>query len=509
MAVVSDRRPQLPNRQIPFSDAFKEFIVRGWAPDQKALPGQLSSAPAAQQRRERVSAQFPGERLVIPAGGLRVRSNDTDYRFRPHSAFAHLTGLGTDREPDAVLVFEPADSGHDVTLYFKPRAPRDSEEFYAESRFGELWVGRRASLDEMSALCGIPCVSISELPDHLHKNSETIPLRVISTDLDPEIRKIIEELRVFQQGTEDDQERLTAEEADREFAVALSELRLIKDAFEIAEMREACRQTAIAFEAVVASIPDAVRRGRGERWIEGIVSLHARHTGNALGYDTIAAAGEHACTLHWIRNDGELRENDLLLLDAGIELDSLYTADITRTLPISGSFSDEQRMVYDAVYEAQQAAIAAARPGIRFSEVHRAAIAVIARHLDAWGLLPVSVEESLSDQGGQHRRWMVHGTSHHLGIDVHDCSQARTENYREAILRQGMIITVEPGLYFKPDDELVPEALRGIGVRIEDDILITSKGNENLTGMLPRSSVDVERWMSTIWEGSKSSTGYA
>jgi Xaa-Pro aminopeptidase len=506
MAVVSDRRPQLPNRQIPFSDAFKEFIVQGWAPDLKALPDQLSSAPAARQRRERVSAQFPGERLVVPAGGLRVRSNDTDYRFRPHSAFAHLTGLGTDREPDAVLVLEPTDSGHDATLYFKPRAPRDSEEFYADSRFGELWVGRRPSLDEMSALCGIPCVSISELGDHLRKNSETIPLRVISTDLDPEIGKIIEELRGPQQAAEDDQERPAAEEVDREFAVALSELRLIKDAFEIAELREACQQTVRAFEAVVAGIPDAVRRGRGERWIEGIVGLHARHAGNAVGYDTIAAAGEHTCTLHWIRNDGELRENDLLLLDAGIELDSLYTADITRTLPISGSFTDEQQMVYDAVYEAQQAAIAAARPGVRFSDVHRAAITVIVHYLDAWGLLPVSVEESLSEGGGQHRRWMVHGTSHHLGIDVHDCAQARTENYREGILQQGMIITVEPGLYFKPDDELAPEALRGIGVRIEDDILITSKGNENLTGMLPRSSVDVERWMSTIWEGSRSST---
>ncbi|HEX3196089.1 MAG TPA: M24 family metallopeptidase, partial [Propionibacteriaceae bacterium] len=216
-------------------------------------------------------------------------------------------------------------------------------------------------------------------------------------------------------------------------------------------------------------------------------------------YDTIAAAGDHACTLHWIRNDGELREGELLLLDAGIELDSLYTADVTRTLPINGTFSDEQRMVYDAVFEAQQAGIAAARPGATFSDVHKAATAVIARHLDTWGLLPISVAEALGEQGGQHRRWMVHGTSHHLGIDVHDCAQARVENYREGILQPGMIITVEPGLYFKPDDELVPKHLRGIGVRIEDDILITPEGNENLTAMLPRSSVDVEAWMSTIW----------
>ena len=498
MARVSDRRPELPNRQIPFSDAFKKFIVEGWASYPTPLPDQRSAAAWARLRRERVSAAFPGERLVIPAGGLKVRSNDTDYRFRPHSAFAHLTGLGTDREPDAVLVLEPTDSGHDATLYFKPRAPRDSEEFYADNRFGELWVGRRPSLEEMSALCDIPCATISDLPEQLRKNGDTISLRVLAADLDHEIRQVIEEIRRLRPTTEVDQERSTSEECDHEFAVALSELRLIKDGYEIGEMREACRQTAAAFEAVVAGIPEAVERGRGERWVEGIFGLHARHVGNAVGYDTIAAAGEHACTLHWIRNDGDLRDGELLLMDAGIELDSLYTADVTRTLPINGTFSDEQRMIYDAVFEAQQAGIAAAQPGAKFSDVHKAAITVIARHLDAWGLLPVSAEESLDEQGGQHRRWMVHGTSHHLGIDVHDCAQARVENYREGILQPGMIITVEPGLYFKTDDELVPEPLRGIGVRIEDDILITSEGNENLTAMLPRSSVDVEAWMSRL-----------
>jgi Xaa-Pro aminopeptidase len=498
MAVMSDRRPELPNRQMPFSDAFKKFIVEGWTPDPKDLPDQLAAAVPARQRREHVGAQFPGERLIIPAGGLKVRSNDTDYRFRPHSAFAHLTGLGTDREPDAVLVLEPTDAGHDATLYFRPRGLRDSEEFYADSRFGELWVGRRLSLEEMSALCGIPCASIAELPDHLHKNSDTIPLRVLGSDVDAEIRKLIEEVRGSRAEAEVDQQQPTIEASDREFEIALSELRLIKDGFEIAQMREACRQTAMAFESVVAVIPEAVRRGRGERWIEGIIGLHARHVGNAVGYDTIAAAGDHACTLHWIRNDGPLRDGELLLLDAGIELDSLYTADITRTLPISGRFSVEQRMVYDAVGEAQQAGIAAAQPGVKFSQVHKAAIEVIARHLDAWGLLPVSVEESLSEQGGQHRRWMVHGTSHHLGIDVHDCAQARVEEYREGVLQPGMIITVEPGLYFKSEDELVPEPLRGIGVRIEDDILITTQGNENLSGMLPQSSTEVEAWMAKI-----------
>ena len=213
---------------------------------------------------------------------------------------------------------------------------------------------------------------------------------------------------------------------------------------------------------MVAELPEAVRRGRGERWVEGVFGLHARHVGNAVGYDTIAASGDHACTLHWIRNDGDLREGDLLLLDAGVELDSLYTADVTRTLPVNGRFSDDQRMVYEAVLEAQQAGhrrragrgevLRRARGGDR-----RASRA----QLHEWGLLPVTAEESLSEDGGQHRRWMVHGTSHHLGIDVHDCAQARREDYREGTLAGAWCITVEPGLYFKPDDELVPAQLRG------------------------------------------------
>jgi Xaa-Pro aminopeptidase len=355
-------------------------------------------------------------------------------------------------------------------------------------------VGVRPSLEEMAALCGIACADTDDLPDHLRKDADTTPLRVLPVDLEREIAEVVAEVRPDESAREEGQLS-----PDAELAQALSELRLTKDEFEIEELREACRQTVEAFSAVVAQLPEAVRRGRGERWVEGIFGLHARHVGNAVGYDTIAASGEHACTLHWIRNDGDVRNGDLLLLDAGIELDSLYTADVTRTLPVNGRFSDDQRMVYDAVYAAQQAGIEAARPGAKFSDVHDAAIRVIAAHLEEWGLLPVSAEESLAEDGGQHRRWMVHGTSHHLGIDVHDCAQARRENYREGTLQPGMVLTVEPGLYFKADDELVPERLRGIGVRIEDDILITETGCVNLSSALPRTSADVERWMAEVW----------
>nr|WP_198671647.1 aminopeptidase P family protein [Desertihabitans aurantiacus] len=501
MPGVSEKQPKLPNRQTPFSEAFKAFIPTGWAPYDATPKDRLPASVAAEDRRAALSRLFPGERLVVPAGGLKVRSNDTDYRYRPHSAFAHLTGLGTDREPDAVLVLEPApDGGHEAVLYFMPRAPREAEQFYADARYGEMWVGQRESLEEMEQLTGLRCVPVSELAEALAKEADSVRVRILR-DADPALAAQVDAIRERAGQQQDQTEQTeTDQERDAELTVALSELRLVKDAFEVEQMRTACAVTAEGFEAVVAALPEAVRRGRGERWVEGVFALHARHAGNAVGYDTIAAAGDHANTLHWIRNDGELAEGDLLLLDAGVELDTLYTADITRTMPVSGRFTDAQRRVYEAVLEAQEAAMAAARPGVTFKSVHEAAIAVIARHLEEWGLLPVSAEESLGPDGGQHRRWMVHGTSHHLGIDVHDCAQARTEHYREGTLAEGMVITVEPGLYFKSTDLLVPEELRGIGVRIEDDVLITADGCENLSASLPRTPDEVETWMAPLLE---------
>jgi len=484
----------LPNRGIPFSEAFREFIPTAWAPYPTELPAELAAAGPAALRRRALAEAHPGERLVIPAGGFKVRANDTDYRFRPHSAFAWLTGLGSDREPDAVLVLEPTDTGHEATLYFKPRAPRTDPEFYADSRYGEMWVGTRESLAEMTALTGISCAPISELDAALGKNIGATTVRLLA-EADEVIARRIGELRA-----EADVDLTVATEGDAAFLVALSEARLVKDDFELDQLRQACNDTAVGFEAVVADLPEAVRRGRGERWVEGVFGLHARHQANAVGYDTIAASGDHANTLHWIRNDGDVRPDDLLLMDAGVEVESLYTADITRTLPVSGTFSPAQRKVYEAVLAAQEAGIAAAKPGNKFSDVHKAAVAVIAEHLEAWGLLPVTAAESLDpERGGQHRRWMVHGTSHHLGLDVHDCAQARQENYRDAELRPGMVITVEPGLYFKATDLLVPEELRGTGVRIEDDIAITEDGNEILSSALPRDPDAVEAWMAGIW----------
>ncbi|MDO9398792.1 MAG: M24B family metallopeptidase, partial [Herbiconiux sp.] len=288
------------------------------------------------------------------------------------------------------------------------------------------------------------------------------------------------------------------ESDDAELARVLSELRLVKDEYEIAQMREAVAATARGFDDVIADLPRSTTHARGERLVEGVFNTRARLDGNTVGYDTIAASGPHACILHWTRNDGPVRPGDLMLMDAGVELDSYYTADITRTLPVDGTFTPVQRMIYEAVREAADAAFAIVRPGIRFREIHQTAMRVIAERTAEWGLLPVTAEQALEADNQQHRRYMVHGTSHHLGIDVHDCAKARREMYLDGVLEPGMVFTIEPGLYLQPDDLTVPEEMRGIGVRIEDDILVTADGAENLSIGIPRTADDVEEWIARL-----------
>ncbi|GAA1621132.1 aminopeptidase P family protein [Georgenia ruanii] len=485
--------------QRPTSQAFRAFIADGWGPRPDGLPDRSPAADFAAARRDAVGRLFPGERLVVPAGQLVTRNNDNDYRFRPHSAFAHLTGLGTDQEPDAVLVLHPVpDTGeegptHEAVLYFRPRAGRDSEEFYADSRYGELWVGVRPSLQEVAAQTGLRTEHIDALTDALAKDAGQVQLRVVpSADaaVEAQVAAVREQAGVA----------ASAAEADAALAEALSELRLRKDDYEIGQVREAVAATARGFEDIVRQLPRAVAHPRGERVIEGAFGARAREEGNGLGYETIAAAGNHANTLHWITNDGQVRPGQLVLVDAGVEVDSLYTADVTRTLPVDGVFTEPQRRVYLAVLEAADAAFArAGQPGTKFRDLHAAAMEVLAARLAEWGMLPGTAEESLAPEGQYHRRWMVHGTSHHLGLDVHDCALARREMYLDADLEPGMVFTIEPGLYFREDDLKVPAELRGIAVRIEDDILVREDGSvENLSAALPRTPEQIESWMARL-----------
>ena len=449
-------------------EKYAAFMRTGWGDRELDVPAHPMNSWAA-ARRTRLAETFPGERLVVPAGTFKVRSNDTDYRFRPETAHTYLCGNQTS---DAVLVIE----GGETTLYARPRSGRDTDEFFRDRQYGELWVGRRPSLGEISAALGVPTRHISELPDALATTAKTRVLRGVDATVDASVSP--------------DAGR------DRELARVLAEMRLVKDDWEVAELATACDVTTLGFEDCVREW-DRVREF-GERWIEGTFFRRARTQGNDIGYDSIVAGGRHATTLHWIDNTGPITPGDLVLLDMGVEARSLYTADVTRTLPVDGRFTPLQRDLYVAVLEAQQAGIDAVRPGASFRAPHHAAMTVLAHKLEDLGLLPCSAEESLAPDSKVYSRWTLHGTSHMLGMDVHDCAGAAPEVYPEGDLAEGMVLTVEPGLYFQQDDLLVPEELRGIGIRIEDDVVVTADGARNLSASLPRDPDAIEEWMGTL-----------
>jgi Xaa-Pro aminopeptidase len=454
-------------------DALIDFMSRDWV-DVPAVTGSHPQLARLKARREALSRAFPGVHLVIPAGQEHVRANDTYFRFRPASDFVYLMGDG---EPGALLVLEPEGASH-RTLLFAPAHNRGQAEFFTDRVLGELWVGRHRGLDESLAFFGVDaCRPLGDIGPYLDELRESgHPARLLRGH-----NRAIDAL-------------LPAHDRDGEFAAHLSEMRLIKDAYELAELRKACEITKRGFEDVIRIMGGA----HSEREIEAAFWRRARIEANDVGYLTIAASGHNACTLHWTKNHGTIDRSALLLLDAGVECDSLYTADVTRTMPLGSTYSGEQRAIYDLVWEAQRAGIEAVAPGNDFLEPNRRAMRVLAEGLIELGILRGSLDEALDPQHQFYRRYTLHGVSHMLGLDVHDCARARAQTYRYGTLREGMVLTVEPGLYFQPDDATVPERFRGIGVRIEDDVAVTATGNENFSAILPSRASDVEAWIAGL-----------
>ena len=463
---IGPHRPPCPR-------ALFDRMTTNWATEE--FDGSVHpSAPFAAERRRRVAERFADQTVIIPTGNFKVRANDTNYRFRPGSDFFYLTGCF---ESDAVLVIAPGTTGPRCTLYVPERRNHTTHEFFTDAAYGELWVGPRRGVAEAAVYYDI----------------ETAPLEHLEKDLSSLAVDTVVTLRGFDATVD----RLVAEsDRDDEVAKFLSELRLTKDDFELAQLQLAIDFTVKGFEDVVRALPAA--QGRGERVIEGVFNLRARVEGNDTGYDTIAASGAHATILHWTTNDGVVRAGDLLLLDAGVECHNLYTADVTRTMPINGTFSPAQRRIYNLVLRAQEAGIAEVKPGASFMAPNQAAMAVLAEGLHELGILTEDPDEALRPDRQLHRRWTLHGVSHMLGIDVHDCANARNDIYLGE-LAEGYVLTVEPGLYFQANDLTVPEEYRGIGVRIEDDVLVTATGSKNLSAALPRSADDIERWMAGLW----------
>ncbi|WP_246210203.1 aminopeptidase P family protein [Nocardioides piscis] len=449
--------PKTESHDPAVPEAYSAFMRTGWGDPEVDLP-RHPVADYAEARRARLAEAFPGERLVLPAGSYKTRANDTDYRFRSDTAHTYFSGNQTS---DAVLVIDSGPDGvGEAVLYARPRAGRETDEFFRDRQYGDLWAGRRPSLEEISDSLGLEVRHIQDLPS-FEGDRKT---RDVTTD--PDLSRVA------------------------------SEMRLVKDAWEVGELQEACDITALGFEDCVREWDRVLEFG--ERWIEGTFFRRARAMGNDIGYDSICAGGSHATTLHWIDNTGPIRPGQLALLDMGVEGHNLYTADVTRTLPVDGRFTTLQRDLYDLVLNAQQAGIDAVRPGARFLAAHDAATQVLAHGLADLGLLPVPVEEALDPESKVYARWTLHGTSHMLGMDVHDCGKASVDVYPRGDLAEGMVLTVEPGLYFQADDLLVPEELRGIGIRIEDDILVTADGAHNLSASLPRTSGEVEEWMGSL-----------
>jgi Xaa-Pro aminopeptidase len=458
--------------------ALLDFMVRQWKPASTRMPPKIRHAAAFAARRRALSKLFPGETLIVPTGHEKVRANDTYYRFRPGTDFYYLTG---NLEPDCVLLMAPeAGGGHRDVLFVEPNPGKTDSTFFTDRVKGELWVGPRLGVPQSQARFDVhEARPLSELPHTLTglKGPATRAVRVLR-GMSPAVDSALEETP-----------------RDKELATALSEMRLIKDAQEVRELSAAIASTKRGFEDVIAEL----RTARHERVVEGIFNLRARVEGNDIGYNTIAAAGEHACILHWVKNEGDVRPGTLLLLDAGVEAHTLYTADITRTLPVSGRFSREQRQAYELVHAAQAAAFEEVRPGRDFLDPNRAAMKVLAEGLERLGILD-DADEALADQNQFYKRYSLHNVSHMLGLDVHDCAQARAEAYKFGQLKPGMVLTVEPGLYFQTDDLTVPARFRGIGVRIEDDVVVTARGMRNLSADIPSEASDVEGWMAKVWK---------
>ncbi|MDR1710266.1 MAG: aminopeptidase P N-terminal domain-containing protein [Propionibacteriaceae bacterium] len=450
--------------------AFVEMIGQGWRAERRPAPLVPGAAAAAAKHRALLSDAIGQRDIVVFCGHAPVRNNDCNFDFRGDSNFIWLVGAQVEF---AALVMRPNGAGHDATLYLTPPAKPGERDFFASAAYGELWVGPSAALEDWQEGLGMDVQNYTAFEAALGKLADPLVSGTVPSD----------ELAAFHVP------------ASAELDKTLAHLRMFKDEWEVAQLREAVDASVGGFAAVAGAVPQAMRMPRGERWLQGTFDRHARAWGNGVGYATIVGSGPHAPTLHWVRCDGDIIPDMPLLLDMGVEANSYYTADVTRTIPPTGEFSPAGRRVHDLVEASHRAGLAAAVDGAHFLDFHYASMEVLAQGLHDWGLLPVSVDEALSPEGQQHRRYIVCGVGHHLGLDVHDCAKSDVERYDGANLAPGMVFTVEPGLYFHANDLTVPPELRGVGVRIEDDVWIRPDGTQEvLSAALPISAGELEAW---------------
>lgn len=409
---------------------------------------------------------------IIPAARETTRSNDTNYRFRQDSDFFYLTGF---EEPEAIAIIKPGET-HEYVLFVRPRDPER-----------EIWDGRRAGIEgakkEFGADEALPIEEFgNKLPEILN-DAEPLYYRLgVNRDLDDKIIREISRMRSL------NRKPIHPPETIVDPATIIHELRVVKGPEELEIMQAAAD---IAAEAHCEAMK-AVRPGMQEFEVEALIEQIFRRRGAAgPAYTSIVGAGPNATVLHYINNDGQLHDGELLLVDAGAEYKG-YASDITRTFPINGRYSKPQREIYDLVLKAQMSCVEMVRPGVTHDQLKQHSIEVLTEGMVELGLLAGEPEQLIKDK--TYEKFYMHGLGHMLGIDVHDVGRYYFGKESRA-LEPGVVMTVEPGIYVAPDTQGVPEKYLGLGVRIEDDVLCTNNGPRVLTNKVPKHAEEIEALM--------------
>jgi len=425
------------------------------------------------ERRQRLLDRLGDGILLLPTARLQIRNGDVFHSFRPDSDFYYLTGL---EEPEAFLAAYRLGRGkHHAILFVRARDPE--REVWDGPRLGPAGARRKLGVEEAR-----PVADLYTCLEELLRDGRRLFHRLGDDEvMDRSLSTVFERIAVQKY-----RGNPAAHPAIEDPRPAIAEARLIKDRYEIAALETAASIAAAGHRrAMTEAVP-----GMMEYELQAELEAEFRRRGSKRnGYDSIVASGRNACILHYVSNSRRMRRGEVVLVDAGAEVD-YYTADITRCLPVSGSFTAPQAEVYGVVLRAQKAAIRAVAPGKVWNLPHRAAVRAIVDGLLRLGILKGKRDTLIEKE--TYRRWFMHGTSHWLGMDVHDAGGYLEADGKPRRLRPGMVLTIEPGLYFGPKDRRVPKKYRGIGIRIEDDVLVTRKGSRVLTTAAPKEVREIE-----------------
>ena len=415
---------------------------------------------------------------VIPAAHEVTRSYDTEFKFHQDPDFYYLTGFP---EPDAIAVINPSSKKNKYTLFVRPRDP-----------LMETWYGRREGVDGAKKNYGVdkalPIEKFeTELPKLLNGNEKLYYRFGLDNKLDQTILQYLSGQRFRRLKTAYPPHTII------DPTLILGEMRLHKSDEEIELMQKAGD---IAAEAHVLAMK-ACKPGMNEYQIESLMESYMRDKGaSGVAYNSIIGGGDNACILHYVENNCDLKEGDLLLIDAGANYKG-YASDITRTFPVSGKYTKPQREVYDVVLDVQLQCIEATKTGTTIKERQDLSIELLTEGMKKLGLLKGKTKELIKNK--KYEKYYMHGVGHYLGLDVHDAGRYFTDQTAKNSrpFAPGMVLTVEPGLYIPPDDKDAPAKYRGIGIRIEDDVLVTEAGNLNLTAKVPKDADEIEQLMNS------------